>query len=105
GPAGLQVQLVRLDRPGTVLIPPDSFPLTFSGHRVVCELLPPDGTNMTRLVLFDTAQRRVVRDLGPASSFTTSGTKVLWTSQACSAAATCQLHTYDVRTGIGTAHG
>ena len=43
--AALQVQLVRLDRPGTVLLPANSFPLTFSGHRVVCELLPPTAWN------------------------------------------------------------
>jgi hypothetical protein len=103
--AALQVQLVRLDRPGTVLLPANSFPLTFSGHRVVCELLSPNGMEMTRLVVFDTRSHRVVRDLGPASSFTTSQTEVLWASQLCSAASTCQLHSYDVRTGIGTERG
>jgi hypothetical protein len=103
--AALQVQLVRLDRPGTVLLPANSFPLTFSGHRVVCELLSPSGMQQTRLVVFDTALHRVVRDLGPASSFTPSQNVLIWTSQACSAATTCQLHTYDVRTGIGTVRG
>lgn len=103
--AALQVQLVRLDRPGAVLLPPDSFPLALSGHRVVCEQLSPYGLGMTTLVVFDTRLHRVVRDLGPATSFTTSRTTVLWTSQLCSAASDCQLRSYDVRTGISTIRG
>jgi hypothetical protein len=100
--AALQVQLVRLDQPAAVLLPPDSFPVAFSGHRVLCELLSPNGMELTRLVVFDTALHRVVRDLGPEASFTSSQTEVLWTSQLCSAATTCRVHTYDVRTGITT---
>jgi hypothetical protein len=102
--AVLQVQLVRLDRPGTVLLPANSFPLTFSGHRVVCELLSPTGMQ-TRLVVFDTALHRVVRDLGPASSFTPSQNVLVWTPQACSAVASCPVLTYDVRTGVETVRG
>lgn len=103
--AALQVQLVRLDRPAAALLPPDSFPVAFNGHRVICELLSPNGMELTRLVVFDTVLHRVVRDLGPEASFTSSRTEVLWTSQLCSAATTCQLHTYDVRTGISTVRG
>src|SRR6185503_13418052 len=99
------VQLVRLDRPATVQLPANSFPLTFSGHRVVCELLSTTGMQPTRLVVFDIALHRVIRDLGPASSFTASQNVLVWTSQPCSAATTCQLHTYDVRTETDTTRG
>jgi WD40 repeat protein len=88
-----------------VLLPANSFPLTFSGHLVVCELLSPTGMQTTRLVVYDTARRQVVRDLGPAVSFTASHGVLLWTSQPCSAATDCPLHSYDVRTGIGTERG
>ena len=101
-PAALQVQLIRLDRPGKVLLPANSFPLAFSGQLVVCEVVSPIGNEPTRLVVFDRSRNRVVRDLGPASSFSHSQGVVIWTSQPCSAASSCQLHTYDARTDSDT---
>ena len=101
-PAALQVQLVRLDRPGKMLLPANSFPLAFSGHLVVCESVSPTGSQPARLVIFDIVGHRVVRDLGLAGSFSQSQGVVIWTSQPCSAPGSCQLHIYDVRTGIGT---
>jgi hypothetical protein len=103
--AALQVELVRLDRPGRVLLPANSFPLAFSGHLVVGETISPSGMKPPELIVFDSARRRIVRDLGPASSFSQSRGVVIWTSQPCSAATSCQLHTFDVRTGRSTTRG
>ncbi|MEO6704168.1 MAG: hypothetical protein ABI140_13735 [Jatrophihabitantaceae bacterium] len=95
--ARLQVTMTRLDRPGTILLPANSFPISLDGDLVVCETLSANGTGPQKLVVYDRSRHRIVHELGAMTTVTSSQGRVLWTSVACSAASTCPLHSYDLR--------
>ena len=102
--AQLQVSLVRLDQPGRILLPANSFPVQFNGTLVVCQTVPLTGAGPQQLIVYDTVRHRISQYLGPVITLTSSQDRVVWTSVGCSAASSCPLHIYNGLTNRATVH-
>lgn len=96
----LTITMIRLDRPGQVTLPPGLWPLAIHANLLLATAAAPtNGEIDQRLVSYDLAKHRMVRDFGPLNSVAQTQGMLLWTPQPCSAASTCQLHSYQLATG------
>ena len=101
-----QQSLVRLDGTASVPLPPQLRPIAVHGTTLVAVSSRPSTANQPgQLVLYDLTRRTITRTLGAETTVTVSSGSVLWTSQACSAAGTCPLHTYRLATGAQSERG
>lgn len=98
-----QIDLVRLDKPGRVPLPVGYQPVAVQANVVVAAAGQPNSTAQ-KLVVYDLAARRVVRDLGPALSLAESQGKLLWLTRPCQSGTPCPLHSYDLDAGTESVH-
>jgi hypothetical protein len=98
------ITMVQLPGPGVVRLPIGLSPVAVTGHQLIATTETPEPS-VNYLVSYDLNTHRLGPRIGRASSLTVSAGLLLWTDGACSAAAPCALHRYDLRTGVQSVRG